>query len=70
MDISKVKNLNLIDGSILASNVYVTLSPCISCAAMLIQAGVSSVTYLEEYRETSGIDYLKSNGIQVLKMEF
>ena len=56
--------------SIMCSTVYVTLSPCVSCAAMLIQAGVFKLHYLEEYRDTSGIDYLKSNGVQVLKMEF
>jgi len=41
-------------GSIL----YVTLSPCIACAAMLIQAGVSEVVYLDSYRDTAGRDYL------------
>lgn len=40
-------------GSIL----YVTLSPCIACAAMLIQAGVSEVVYLDSYRDTAGRDY-------------
>ena len=55
--------------SIVGSSLYVTLSPCETCAAMLVQAGVSSVSYLEQYRETKGIDYLLSNGVRVSKIE-
>jgi dCMP deaminase len=53
--------------SVLDSTIYVTLSPCISCSALLIQAGVKRVVYLEEYRDKTGIDLLKSARIQVEK---
>lgn len=49
--------------STLGCKIYVTLSPCLVCSEMLIQAGVSEVIYLEEYRDTSGIDNLNSRGI-------
>lgn len=56
--------------SILNSTLYVTLSPCLMCSAMLIQAGVKRVVYKDEYRDLSGIDYLRSSGIQVEKYNF
>lgn len=43
--------------------VYVTLSPCTSCAEMLVQVGVQEVVYLEEYRCRKGIDRLQQAGI-------
>jgi dCMP deaminase len=51
--------------SVVDSVVYVTLSPCVSCSAMLAQAGVKKVYYREQYRETSGVEYLQANGIIV-----
>ena len=41
------------------TQLFVTLSPCKTCAKLLVQAGIKEVYYLEEYRDTSGIDYLK-----------
>ena len=51
--------------SCIDSTVYVTLSPCVQCSAMLVQAGVKRVVYLQQYRDTVGIDLLKSCGILV-----
>lgn len=53
--------------SCLGSKIYVTLSPCLPCSEMLIQAGISEVIYLEEYRCTKGIDNLKNRGIVIRK---
>ena len=46
-------------------SLYVTLSPCINCANLIIQAGIKEVIYTESYRDTSGIDHLKKNNIAV-----
>ena len=51
------------------ATLYVTLSPCFECAKLIIQAGISRVCYLEDYRDSSGIDFLKKNNIQVDKIE-
>ncbi len=50
------------------STLYVTLSPCSTCALGLIQSGIKRVVYLEEYRDTTGINILKSVGITVEKL--
>lgn len=47
------------------STIYVTLSPCSACSALLLQAGVKRVVYREQYRCSEGIDYLRNNGILV-----
>jgi dCMP deaminase len=44
---------------------YVTLAPCIECAKSIVLAGISEVVYLEAYRVTDGIDYLKDRGVKV-----
>ena len=47
------------------STLYVTASPCIECAKLIIQAGISRVVYGEKYRLTDGIDLLERAGIEV-----
>jgi len=38
---------------------YLTLSPCLDCAKLILQSEIQRVVYLEEYRDTTGIDFLK-----------
>ncbi|MBR6805133.1 MAG: dCMP deaminase family protein [Bacteroidaceae bacterium] len=48
------------------ATLYVTSSPCIECAKLIIQAGIKRVVYSEEYRLTDGIDLLRRAGIEVI----
>ncbi|MBQ6437218.1 MAG: dCMP deaminase family protein [Bacteroidales bacterium] len=64
--ITKVaKSSNSSDGATL----YVTASPCLECAKLIIQSGIKRVVYSEEYRITDGIDLLRRAGIEVVKYE-
>lgn len=47
------------------ATLYVTASPCIECAKLIIQAGIRRVVYGELYRLSDGIDLLKKANIQV-----
>ncbi|WP_455079878.1 deoxycytidylate deaminase [Prevotella melaninogenica] len=47
------------------STLYVTASPCIECAKLIIQAGICRVVYAEKYRLTDGIDLLTRAGVEV-----
>lgn len=47
------------------STLYVTDSPCIECAKLIIQAGIKRVVYSRAYRLTDGIDLLQRAGIVV-----
>jgi len=61
--ITKVaKSSNSSEGSTL----YVTDSPCIECAKLIIQAGIRRVIYSRAYRLTDGIDLLQRAGIEVI----
>ena len=51
------------------ATLYVTASPCMECAKLIIQAGITRVVYSEEYRITDGVDLLRRAGVQVEKYE-
>ena len=55
------RSSNSSDGATL----YVTASPCIECAKLIIQSGIKRVIYTEQYRLTDGVDLLKRAGIEV-----
>ena len=60
--ITKVaKSSNSSDGATL----YVTASPCIECAKLIIQSGIRLVVYSELYRCSDGIELLKKAGVKV-----
>ena len=48
------------------ATLYVTDSPCIECAKLIIQAGIKRVIYGREYRLTDGIDLLRRANIEVI----
>ena len=48
------------------ATLYVTASPCIECAKLIIQAGIKRVVYAEKYRLEDGINLLKRAGIEVI----
>lgn len=47
------------------ATIYVTSSPCIECAKLIIQSGIRRVVYSENYRLPDGIELLKRAGITV-----
>ena len=47
------------------STIYITASPCIECAKLIIQSGIKRVVYGEVYRLTDGVGLLKRAGIEV-----
>ncbi|MEG1564928.1 MAG: deaminase [Bacteroides sp.] len=51
------------------ATLYVTASPCIECAKLIIQAGIKRVVYSEHYRLEDGVALLKRAGIEVLYID-
>ena len=63
--ITKVaKSSNSSEGATL----YVTASPCIECAKLIIQAGIVRVVFCDDYHSEDGIDLLIRAGIEVVKV--
>ena len=52
------------------ATMYVTASPCIECAKLIIQSGIKRVVYGEKYRLTDGIDLLERAGVETVFLEF
>jgi len=50
------------------ATLYLTLSPCKECSKLILQAGIKSVVYIDEYSDNDGIDFLRNHGIEVLKI--
>jgi len=51
-----------------SATLYVTASPCIECAKLIIQAGISRVVYADSYRLSDGIELLKRAGIEIVSV--
>lgn len=51
------------------STLYVTASPCIECAKLIIQAGIKRVVYGEKYRLDDGLRLLQRAGIELVFLE-
>ena len=47
------------------STLYITLSPCKDCSKLIIQAGVKRVVYMKQYKDDSGIIFLRDYGIEL-----
>lgn len=52
------------DGAVL----FVTHAPCIDCAKLVYQSGISSVYYRNSYRDSSGVQFLEKAGVTVEKI--
>ena len=50
-------------------HMYLTHSPCRACSKLIVNAEISRVVYDIKYRETSGLEILKSAGVEVFNMQ-
>jgi dCMP deaminase len=51
------------------ATLYLTHSPCKDCSKLVLQSGISRLVYQEAYKDTSGIDFLRSAGLEVVQLE-
>ena len=51
------------------STLYVTTSPCMECAKLIIQSGIRRVVYCNKYHKTDGLDLLKRAGIELVYID-
>lgn len=50
------------------ATMYVTTSPCIECAKLIIQSGIKRVVYAETYHTPDGLELLQRAGIELTKV--
>ena len=51
------------------ASMFITHSPCIECAKLIYQSGISAVYYDEDYRDDSGIRFLEKSNVSVEKVD-
>jgi dCMP deaminase len=51
------------------ATLYLTHSPCKDCSKLVLQSGIKRLVYQEAYKDTSGIDFLKSAGLNVEQIQ-
>lgn len=51
--------------SSLGATLFCTHSPCIECAKLIYQSGISTIYYKNNYRDDQGINFLKLSGVNV-----
>lgn len=54
--------------SVKGATMYVSISPCIECAKLIIQSGISKVIYKEEYRDRAGLELLTKAEVDSYKI--
>jgi len=47
------------------ATLYITLSPCKDCSKLIHQSGIKRVVYHEQYKDCSGIDFLRKAGVEI-----
>jgi len=49
----------------LGAAMFITHAPCLDCAKLIYQTGISTVYYRNTYRENNGVEFLLKGGIDV-----
>lgn len=50
------------------ASVFITHAPCLDCAKLIYQSGISNVYYRNSYRDTAGVTFLEKSGVEVSKI--
>jgi dCMP deaminase len=51
------------------ASLFVTTAPCIDCAKLIYQAGISSVYYRDSYRNMDGVEFLEKSSVSVMQIK-
>ena len=50
------------------ASIFITHAPCLDCAKLIYQSGISSVYYRNSYRDAAGVEFLEKSGVEVKKI--
>lgn len=51
------------------ADIFVTTAPCIECAKLIYQSGITRVWYRDNYRENNGVNFLEKSGVTVTQIK-
>ena len=49
------------------ADIFITHAPCMECSKLIFQSGIRRVYYSSDYRDDSGIKFLKQSKVEVIK---
>ncbi len=52
------------------ATLFITLSPCQQCSKLIHQSGIKRVVYANEYRDVSGLEFLKKAGVELIHLPY
>lgn len=47
------------------ASIFITTAPCLDCAKLIYQSGISSVYYRDSYRNMDGVEFLEKSGVEI-----
>lgn len=50
------------------ATLYITHSPCKECSKLIHQSGITRLVYFVDYKDSSGLDFLKKAGVEIVKL--
>lgn len=50
------------------ATLYLTLSPCKECSKLIHQSGIKRLVFIDEYKDDSGLDFLKQAGVEITQL--
>ena len=53
----------------MGATMFITHAPCLDCAKLIYQSGISHVLYRDAYRDTGGVTFLEKSGIEVTQIK-
>ena len=53
----------------MGATMFITHAPCLDCAKLIYQSGISSVLYRNSYRDTGGVTFLEKSGVNIEQVE-
>ena len=59
------RSSNKVNGATL----YLTNSPCKDCSKLVLQAGIKRLVYIDQYKDVSGLEFLKKAGLEIGQMQ-
>ncbi|HSP40404.1 MAG TPA: dCMP deaminase family protein [Gillisia sp.] len=51
------------------ATLYITMSPCKECSKLIHQAGITRVVYHVDYKDNSGLEFLKKAGVELQQVK-
>ena len=51
------------------ATLYLTMSPCRECSKLIHQSGITRLVFINEYKDKSGVEFLKTANVDVCIMQ-